>query len=887
MFCAIQDLNNESDVEQKFLIHIITAKLPNGLGYKPYDYRTKDTLSKIQIDKGDSKKQYRPDYMIFSKGMPAIVVEAKSPKEDISNALREARLYATEINAKLPPKINSCCYTLCSNGHRTIVKAWDSDEILIDLSFEDATIAGEKYAALIELLGRDKISEVITPIIDKLTHRPYYQAVRQLGGTAIRDEEIGYNDFGTKLAIDYRNVFTPESRKDRNFIARNAYVPSHRRSHYADEIDQIIRSAVINTIPGAKLIEDTSSPAEVLHALRAGKRLENEVMLLVGGRGCGKTTFIDHCREVKLPKDILDVTVWVHINLNESPSDKSILEKWLLSQLITELKRSRLDLDYDTRAVIDQIFNVEILRHKKSVLSDFAETDDFYRTSMANEIQRLTTNELLYAKAISRFFTESSKRLLVIVFDNCDKRDREEQLNNLQAARWLQSEVRCLIILPIRDITYESYKDEPPLDTYIKDLVFRIEPPPFSRVLSKRIELVLKSITTTSGAKQLSFTLSNGMTVHYPSNELGLYLASIYKSLYEHDRIIRSLLLGLSGRNLRKAMEIFLEFCKSGHIDNKEYMKIKNAKGEYQIAYHSILQVMLRRSRRYYNSDQSFLCNLFQCEPNDAFPSHFTRIGILIWLDKFRKVTGPRGLKGFHKASKCVSELSGFGFDVDRVIADIELLIKKGCIVTEHQRAELRSSDDLIKLSPSGHVHLGMAHDIFYMSACAEDTWMNDGTVINSISERLGTRKQIHLGRTVVSANAEQFGTYIAKKAKDALACAVEAAPSVGSEALKIVENYCELVTRRAHSIKQSDAWYRIEERIKVNEISRCTVTREFRDGYLLRMSQGLMAFMPKRSVPHDLQHMVRVGVVINANVRSVDSTNKKIMTSFVKILNQ
>ena len=51
-----------------------------------------------------------------------------------------------------------------------------------------------------------------------------------------------------------------------------------------------------------------------------------------------------------------------------------------------------------------------------------------------------------------------------------------------QAAQWLQNTFKCLVILPLRDETYDNHRNEPPLDTALKDLVFRIEPPLFQHV---------------------------------------------------------------------------------------------------------------------------------------------------------------------------------------------------------------------------------------------------------------------------------------------------------------------------------------------------------------------------------------------------------------------
>jgi hypothetical protein len=109
MSSVFSDLNveTESDVEQKIILKILTHPLPQGLGYYDSDFITKPNIRKFQIDKGTSKKIYFPDYVILDNGLPGIIVEAKAPSdENITEACRESRLYATEVNSRYPSTVN-------------------------------------------------------------------------------------------------------------------------------------------------------------------------------------------------------------------------------------------------------------------------------------------------------------------------------------------------------------------------------------------------------------------------------------------------------------------------------------------------------------------------------------------------------------------------------------------------------------------------------------------------------------------------------------------------------------------------------------------------------------------------------------------------------------
>lgn len=53
-----------------------------GLGYRSSDIQTKRVLRAHLINKG-KPKYYYPDYLIEMRGIPLLVVEAKSPNEDL------------------------------------------------------------------------------------------------------------------------------------------------------------------------------------------------------------------------------------------------------------------------------------------------------------------------------------------------------------------------------------------------------------------------------------------------------------------------------------------------------------------------------------------------------------------------------------------------------------------------------------------------------------------------------------------------------------------------------------------------------------------------------------------------------------------------------------
>jgi hypothetical protein len=225
-----------------------------------------------------------------------------------------------------------------------------------------------------------------------------------------------------------------------------------------------------------------------------------------------------------------------------------------------------------------------------------------YNLKLGEYLLEIVGDKVLKTKNYIKFTCTDRQKLCVIVLDNCDKKTRDEQLLMFEAAQWLQNEFKSLVILPLRDETYDNHRDLPPLDTVLKDMVFRIEPPLFQHVLTKRINLALRHLNDERNEK-LQYLLPNGYKVDYPKSEQAFYLITIIKSLFEHDRFARRLIVGLAGRNIRKALEIFLEFCNSGYISEEHIFKIRQSEGQYVLPFHLVATVLLRMNRRFYDGD--------------------------------------------------------------------------------------------------------------------------------------------------------------------------------------------------------------------------------------------------------------------------------------------
>ena len=730
------ELENESDVEQKLVFPFLAGEQPFGLGIPTNAIHTKKNIRRFAIGKGADRKIYFPDYLIVLGGFPLVAIEAKAPGEDLEEAFREVRLYAAELNAVFGPGLNPLMKVAATDGTRLVAGVSDHALPQIEIELSEFGPYSEKVSRLQSLIGQSVLEKDFARLSKMVKPDKLWKPRRLLGGVSIQQEEIGHNSFGATISAEFAHIFNPRSTEDRTRVAREGYIPSRRRERYVDPIDRVIRAARPPSEVNARAIQDTGAPSEIIGTLKSLRPLEHQVLLIVGSVGAGKSTFIDHLQYAALPREILDTTVWVRVNMNDAPISAGEIYNWLRKEIISGCRSAYPSIDFHDLHSLEALFSVEVNQFKKGVGQLYQGNQQTYNEKLAEHITKLQADLHQTAIAYCRYCSTERGKLLILVLDNCDKRTRDQQLLMFQAAQWVQKEFRTLVILPLREETYDNHRDQPPLDTALKDLVFRIEPPLFHNVLVSRVQMALDEIRK-SGERTFRYDLPNGFHVEYPASDKAYYLTSIIRAVFDYDRHIRRIIIGLSGRNIRRALEMFLEFCTSGHIKEDHIFRIRQSEGQYVLPLFLVIRVLLRMNRRFYDSDYSYVKNLLAIDAKDVRPNYFSRLMILRWL--FRKFShqGPAGLKGYFAIKDLIAELSTYGIEEGIARREIEYLVKAQCVLSEDFRVEGLTDSDLVRLAPAGFVQLELLNSVDYIAAVAEDTWFESESTARRVAERI------------------------------------------------------------------------------------------------------------------------------------------------------
>jgi len=709
-----EDLANESDVEQKLITPLLTAKTPVGLGYSFADFKTKASLKKIVIDKGAAnRKNYFPDYCVMANGLPVLIIEAKGPGEDLVEALREARLYATALNALYPHDLNPCEKVVAINSKQILFGHWDSQQSHA-LNIESISAIDNDFTDFIAFASKPVVEKRSYDLLVKIKkNSQYYTPLQMMGGKNVAEESVGENSFGSNISVEFKYLFDPKSAEERIQLVRNAYVPSDQRASHVPQIDRLIRASVAPHLVDANLIPNTGNPTSLLSTLRARQK-PGELCLLIGDAGSGKSTFTDYVSSIALDKSVSNNTHWLHVNLNSAPLSREAIYQWLTTEVLSGTQQLHQETDFETLEFQRKIYKKQLTDLEKKRGALFA-PDSLERANLINDqLEKLEADRELTLKATLEHLYRDTGKLLIVVLDNCDKRSGDDQLLMFDVATWLKNSFHCMVFLPIRDTTYDTYRDSPPLDTVVKDLVFRIDPPRLEQVVQKRLEYAARELA--KDHTKFSYFVENGARVECAREEVGKYLSALVRSVFQNNRF-KAIISGLAGRNIRKGIEILLEICRSGHIPEGEIWKARTVGGAHQFPSHLIMQILLKGRRKYYSDNSTHLKNLFHSNEDDGLPDPFARLAILKWLEHHKETYGASKKKGIHKLEALVGDLQSQGFSSLAIWRAVRDLAESDCIDAE--TTEL-SEADLVSISLAGSVHLSLLDDGQYLAAVAE-----------------------------------------------------------------------------------------------------------------------------------------------------------------------
>lgn len=170
MFCRLEDLHNEADVEQNFARRLIEA-----LDYPDRSIRPKTSLDRLVIRDVGDQRYHKPDFAIKVNRRIRWIVEAKAPGEKLQKHINQARDYASVINRPYIAASNRegsgpVQYYLLTNGKLTLLYRVGHENPILKMEFDEFTEDNQSYLKLKGFLRPDSFGNVTQDEIDDVLH---------------------------------------------------------------------------------------------------------------------------------------------------------------------------------------------------------------------------------------------------------------------------------------------------------------------------------------------------------------------------------------------------------------------------------------------------------------------------------------------------------------------------------------------------------------------------------------------------------------------------------------------------------------------------------------------------------------------------------------------
>jgi hypothetical protein len=645
-------LENEADVEVKIIVPLLQGAAYLDIPAKAVHPKNYLAPTPFNRKAGQTSGGF-PDFSVWFKSFPCLIVEAKPPEIPVEVGYHEAQMYAAYLNRNYPTGINPAHFVLATNGINFQAGFWDSLPILSG-NVSDLLPQTQVMVDLQKHCGRfvleDHARKCLLAAMAKRFLLPYNLA----GGPALLRAMVEVNPFAAELAPLIQRYFSSTQQSNITEIVERAYVSSDEVTEYDRILESLLKervatrdgSTVRQLLPERSGEHILAGEIERRTGLKSDERRAGHLQLIQGSVGAGKSLFIERYKQKLQPSAAKARTKWATVDFISAPVSLVGAEEWLCKTFIESFQAENQDIDLTDLTVLRGVFSRNIQSRKAAYSLMEAASAESANVQRAKDIIEWQDKPEDMTRGIAEYIMGSRNEALVVVMDNVDRLNLDNQLAAFQLTLWFLQLTRAFVILQMRDETYERYKDKPPLDTFRTGIVFHISPPRFVDVVKRRLELSIEYLAK-GKEKDRTYAIDSGMRIRYSSDELEGFLKRLYNALFNRRRNIATVLESIAGKDVRRALEIFGAIITSGYLSSTAIASTTLG-GDDSLKEHTILRILMRTNRRFFSRDSGgFVHNIFAFDETFEKPDNFLIVEILYFLIMNRRVRGPINIEGY------------------------------------------------------------------------------------------------------------------------------------------------------------------------------------------------------------------------------------------------
>lgn len=692
---------------------------------------------------------YADYHLLRPNGKPALIVEAKR----------------TGIYFDLPQNFN----------HKKPFRAVKTRTLLTSEAVKRAIIQAQRYCAdegceygavtngsqfvLFKAFQRGKAWRDLTALVVSNTEwfsTNYADALRLLGYTSVVERQSLLEAFEGSNP-DSREVFFPKERivsfnqtinsnalarhirgivqryfgpidvEDPQFVDR-CYVFERTHDKNVLGIRTLIRDSVSPFMEtyGVAETEDLESGGEfasrLARAVRNEREGEGDVVILFGGKGSGKSTFIKKVLLYKPPQYLKKHAISVIIDLLSAPKDPRSVREHLWRAVI-----AKLDVDqllFGDRDTLIRLFDDRFKVAKRQELSGLFEESESYNLKLNELLGTWKTDEQYVASRLILWHRRHHRGAIVAI-DNTDQLETELQDYAFSLAAEISKELGCVVLITMREERFYASKIRGMLDAY-QNSAFHISSPTPSEVFSRRIRYVLELIA--------------GNIIEMEEDVLDDVQSFFRVFLVDFQRDppspLNQFVTASAHGNIRLALDLFGDLVLSGYTNAAEMAQSRSG---WVILIHQVIKPLLTPTRLFYDEKLSKIPNLFQIRTSEG-GSHFTGLRILKRLSVAQDPLSPSFVS--------MSELRGFFSETFGADADfrqwIDRLLASNLVEASTRHDSFSEEIDALKITSFGQFALTDLYKAFtYCELVCTDCGMRSESHANGLVTFANTEVQL------------------------------------------------------------------------------------------------------------------------------------------------
>ena len=679
----------------------------------------------------------RADYVLKRKSnTPALVIEAKRdseyfelPKTPNSNnnfqkialekLLSDANIKSAILQVKEYCEDLGCGYGAISNGHEWIFfqinpqnQPWKKIPafVICNLNFfkENYTLAKNLfgYESIINQNSlRDNIgyirtanAEIFYPKSSIITYNTpvisnkYAHILSNLGRKYLGVIPIGDNDFMSRCYVTNKGYHDALQHNVHGFIS-DALTPFFKGQGVIDFSDDKKGGAFALTIQD----------------IIKREHLDN-VMILVGGRGSGKSTFLRRFFYHIKPKEIEKYAQLALVDLLNCAQEPEGLTRDIWDNVRKSIDTGKV-LEQGREELLDLYSDKHDL-FKKQLLSGFSDDSVEYQR-LVNDFIIMQKNDIKYTCERLSFKLKAKGKGLIIILDNFDQFPTNLQDVCFLTATEIAKRLGCLVIISMREERYYRIQTKGVLDAY-NPPGFHLMSPVIPIVLTKRLDFILDILQRTPCSEtELSFSQKNEI------NTIISFLKICRKEIQRKSSALSTFLRYSTHGDVRMALEFFKGFLTSGYTNINEMAP----HADWMFQEHQVIKPMMIPDRFFYDERLSKMPNVFQLR-NESKSSHFSGLRL---LDMLNKKSHDKPSDGFVDARFIVQKFDGdFNLKEDAE-KHLDMFLSRGLVESSNRLEEYKEAVDQIRITAFGkYIYEKLCLDFTYLDLVSLDCGIFD-----------------------------------------------------------------------------------------------------------------------------------------------------------------